>query len=188
MQNHVILIGRDLEQMPSNSVRGFVPGDGDCLLHSVTRQIDAEKQLSVKDLRMKIHAVMDIHRTLFSGMYSLLVPEGDFDEYMERILENEYGDDLCIAALAMYLKRSMQVFRQCIGSPKVIVWEFNPVDRNVKTEPIAIWNLVRNNQGDHFDSLSFEPDERMVRLQIVNLDADIPVLANRHSKKVPGDF
>jgi hypothetical protein len=72
----------------------------------------------------------------------------------------------------MIFKVSIHIFRQSIGSPKVCVWEFIPLNlASEESEPLCIWNLVRNNMGDHFDALEFKDGLRMVRT--VNIIYDI---------------
>ena len=154
--------GRDLSMMPENTVRQFVPGDGDCLLHAFKDGCEAAADFSVQDLRNVVHEVMTTHRNLFSGVYARSENYGEleFNEYLAAVLEREYGDDLFVMALAMKFKTQIHIFRQSIGCPKVIVWDFSPVEKPV-SEPVMIWNLVRNNGGDHYDALSFA-EGRMV--------------------------
>jgi hypothetical protein len=167
LKNHVVVGGRDLGHMPNNTIRRFGPGGGDCLLYSFKNGCAAAEEYSIQDLREAVVQIMTSHRILFSGIYNMSLNYGGlgFDAYLASVLEKEYGDDLCIAALAMKFKTQIHIFRQSFGSPNVIVWEFLPIDLQA-SEPVTIWNLVRNNSCDHFDSISFSRKEKLVYFQI----------------------
>jgi hypothetical protein len=150
----VSITGRDLRNMPQNTVRDFVPGDGDCLFHAFKAGYGLPNETSVKSLREKVVKVMRSHKRLFAGIMSrTLGAEVDFDNYLLGVSGREYADDLCITALAIAYNCNINIFRQSIGSPNVSVWEFQAL--GIDCEPVNIWNLVKNSQGDHYDSIQF---------------------------------
>lgn len=134
------------------------PGDGNCLFHAISVQVDAYAFNGHARLRHDICEHVDAHRPWYRPFFDGVNPDASLALWLGRMRRIRYwGDETVVAAAARFLNRPISVWHRVSEQPPIIYLPSqydieNPVD------PIYL-DLDETHPGaEHYSSLLLEAD------------------------------
>ena len=90
---------------------GNIPRDGNCMFHSVALSLNEldGTSLTQQDIRNQVANWLRNHPVTSNGVnLSDFIYNQSWDQYIEGVLNNEWGDNICLLAITQIFKISVK--------------------------------------------------------------------------------